>query len=68
MSANLALFMADLWCRGEYQGPFVTSKHFLPFLSKSLQGRIINISSDFASIADNTGGNASYRISKCALN
>jgi len=49
-------------------GPFLTSKHFLPHLSRSEYGRIINVSSDFASIADNTGGNACYRISKCALN
>ncbi|OCL04032.1 NAD(P)-binding protein [Glonium stellatum] len=51
-------------------GPFLTSKHFLRNLSQSKHGRIINISSDFASIAvlDNNGGNACYRISKCALN
>ncbi|KAH9484612.1 C-factor [Psilocybe cubensis] len=49
-------------------GPFLSSKYFLPYLSRSAQGKIINISSDFASIADNIGGNACYRISKCALN
>ncbi|KAJ3485578.1 hypothetical protein NLJ89_g11888 [Agrocybe chaxingu] len=49
-------------------GPFLTSKYFLPALSRSKGGKIINISSDFASITDNAGGNACYRISKCALN
>lgn len=49
-------------------GPFLTSKHFFPALSKSKQGKIINISSDFGSISDNTGGNACYRISKCGVN
>ncbi|KAF9554685.1 NAD(P)-binding protein [Agrocybe pediades] len=50
-------------------GPFLASKHFLPLLSKSPSvGKIINVSSDFASISDNTGGNACYRVSKAALN
>jgi NAD(P)-dependent dehydrogenase (short-subunit alcohol dehydrogenase family) len=49
-------------------GPFLTTKYFLPALSKSALGKVINISSDSASIADNTGGNVCYRLSKCALN
>jgi NAD(P)-dependent dehydrogenase (short-subunit alcohol dehydrogenase family) len=49
-------------------GPFLTTKHFLPALSKSTLGKVINFSSDFASIADNTGGNVCYRISICAVN
>jgi len=49
-------------------GPFLTSKHFFPALSKSKLGKIIDISSDFGSISDNTGGNACYRISKCGVN
>jgi NAD(P)-dependent dehydrogenase (short-subunit alcohol dehydrogenase family) len=49
-------------------GPFLTTKYFLPALSKSTLGKVINMSSDFASIADNTGGNVCYRISKCAVN
>jgi NAD(P)-dependent dehydrogenase (short-subunit alcohol dehydrogenase family) len=49
-------------------GPFLTTKHFLPPLSKSTLGKVINLSSDFASIADNTGGNVCYRISKSAVN
>ncbi|KAI3332070.1 NAD(P)-binding protein [Xylariaceae sp. AK1471] len=50
-------------------GPFLSSKAFLPALKKSVNiPRIINISSDMASIADNTGGNACYRISKTAVN
>lgn len=52
-----------------YQGPFLTSKH----LSRSLRaspwgGRILNISSDAASLSTNTGGNLPHRLSKTALN
>lgn len=51
------------------QGPFLTSKH----LSRSLHaspwgGRILNISSDAASLSTNTGGNLPHRLSKAALN
>ncbi|TLD24546.1 NAD(P)-binding protein [Venturia nashicola] len=46
-------------------GPFTVSKAFLPSLSLSPSAKVINISSDFASIA---GGNASYRISKAGVN
>ncbi|KAL9622382.1 MAG: hypothetical protein Q9160_003225 [Pyrenula sp. 1 TL-2023] len=49
-------------------GPILASKHFLPALSKGEAGRIVNISSDFASIEDNDGGNAVYKVSKAALN
>ncbi|KAK5656993.1 hypothetical protein OQA88_3516 [Cercophora sp. LCS_1] len=49
-------------------GPFLASKAFLPALEKANRGVIINVSSDFASIEDNTGGNASYRISKTGVN
>ncbi|KAK3935297.1 NAD(P)-binding protein [Diplogelasinospora grovesii] len=51
-------------------GPFLASKAFLPALEKANdgKGKIINLSLDFASISDNTGGNASYRISKAGVN
>ncbi|KAI9745078.1 MAG: hypothetical protein M1818_001356 [Claussenomyces sp. TS43310] len=50
-------------------GPFLTSKYFLPALSRSKSGRIITCSSDMGSIADNIpGGNACYRISKSGVN
>ncbi|KAF2421109.1 NAD(P)-binding protein, partial [Tothia fuscella] len=49
-------------------GPFLASKAFSPALERSPLGKIINVSSDFASITDNTGGNACYRVSKTALN
>ncbi|KAK3325072.1 hypothetical protein B0H66DRAFT_547347 [Apodospora peruviana] len=49
-------------------GPFLASKTFLPALEKAEQGKIITMSSDFASIADNTGGNVCYRLSKAGVN
>lgn len=33
------------------QGPFLTSKHFLPNLLKSLNGKIVNTTSDFGAIS-----------------
>jgi NAD(P)-dependent dehydrogenase (short-subunit alcohol dehydrogenase family) len=51
------------------QGPFLASKHLYASLSTSpWGGRIVNITSDFASIADNNGGNLPYRLSKTSLN
>lgn len=49
-------------------GPFLTSKAFLPALERTASGKIINLSSDMATISGNSGGNASYRISKTGLN
>ncbi|KAK0712712.1 hypothetical protein B0T26DRAFT_741712 [Lasiosphaeria miniovina] len=49
-------------------GPFLASKAFLPALERAGQGKIVNVSSDMASIADNTGGNACYRVSKAGVN
>jgi len=49
-------------------GPFLASKHFLPALQKS-EGKIINISSDMASISDNDyGTNLAYRLAKAGVN
>ncbi|KAI1849677.1 hypothetical protein JX266_004626 [Neoarthrinium moseri] len=49
-------------------GPFLASKAFLPALERAELPKIINVSSDMASIADNVGGNACYRISKAGVN
>lgn len=49
-------------------GPFLASKAFLPALSRAKTPKIINVSSDMASIEDNVGGNACYRISKAGVN
>ena len=35
----------------DYQGPFLATKNFLPKLEKGQAPRVINISSDFASIS-----------------
>ena len=46
------------------QGPFLATKSFLPKLENSLTPRVINISSDFASIS----GKAIHRIILCLPN
>ncbi|KAG6368991.1 hypothetical protein INS49_003210 [Diaporthe citri] len=55
-----------------YDGPFLTIKHFYPALKQSHQGRIINISSNMASMSSLTdnrrGTSLGYRLSKTALN
>ena len=51
------------------QGPFLTTKVFLPQLRQSKKGVIANISSNAGSISDNgSGGNLAYRVAKAALN
>ncbi|KAI0097679.1 short chain dehydrogenase [Nemania sp. FL0031] len=50
-------------------GPFLASKYFLPSLEKSKFGKIVNITSEWASIAANDcGTHISYRVAKSALN
>ncbi|KAI1504037.1 NAD(P)-binding protein [Biscogniauxia marginata] len=64
------LFAQDLMDQFQVNvvGPFLTSKAFLPALQRAEAPKIINISSDMASIEDNVGGNACYRISKAGVN
>ncbi|KAF2114212.1 hypothetical protein BDV96DRAFT_577765 [Lophiotrema nucula] len=50
-------------------GPFVACKAFLPALQRVEKSKIITMSSNMASIADNdNGGNLCYRLSKTAVN
>ncbi|EMR64067.1 putative short chain dehydrogenase protein [Eutypa lata UCREL1] len=50
-------------------GPFLASKYFLPSLKKSDFSKIVNITSEWASIAANDcGTHISYRVPKSALN
>ncbi|ATY65873.1 short chain dehydrogenase [Cordyceps militaris] len=50
-------------------GPFLASKYFLPSLRRSEFGKIVNITSEWASIAANDcGTHISYRVPKSALN
>jgi len=48
--------------------PLHLAQTFSPLLRQSAAGRIVNISSGLGTLADMTGGHASYRISKTALN
>ena len=50
-------------------GPFVLCQKALPFLEQSSQPKIVQITGQMGSIADNSsGGSYAYRISKAALN
>ncbi|OIW34214.1 hypothetical protein CONLIGDRAFT_711987 [Coniochaeta ligniaria NRRL 30616] len=54
-----------------YKGPFLAIKHFYPALQRNRQSKIINISSDVASmsslIGKGPGRSLGYRLSKTAL-
>ncbi|MCJ1430723.1 hypothetical protein MMC27_000073 [Xylographa pallens] len=51
------------------QGPFLTSKYFLPSLKRSAEGgRVFNISSRSGSNSLNKGSFLAYRMAKAALN
>ncbi|KAJ5949542.1 hypothetical protein N7454_001126 [Penicillium verhagenii] len=50
-------------------GPFLATKYFLPSLTKSSAGKVINITSFWASLQENDFGEyISYRAAKAALN
>jgi NAD(P)-dependent dehydrogenase (short-subunit alcohol dehydrogenase family) len=49
-------------------GPFTLIQRFLPLLTKSKAGKIINVSSGMGSLTEMGGGYPAYRISKAALN
>jgi len=49
-------------------GPLQLSQMLMPLLKRSRAGRIVNMSSGMGSLSDMSGGYASYRISKAALN
>jgi NAD(P)-dependent dehydrogenase (short-subunit alcohol dehydrogenase family) len=49
-------------------GPLNLIQRFLPLLTKSKAGKIINVSSGMGSLTDMSGGYPAYRISKAALN
>lgn len=49
-------------------GPWKLTQELLPFLEKSPDGRIINVSSGMGAIDGLSGDHSAYRISKTALN
>lgn len=51
-----------------FHGPHALIRILLPLLRKSGQGRIVNLSTGMAALADLKGGSAAYRLSKAALN
>jgi NAD(P)-dependent dehydrogenase (short-subunit alcohol dehydrogenase family) len=51
-----------------FYGPWKMTKQFLPLLKKSVEARIINVSSTMGLLDELVGGYAGYRMSKSALN
>jgi NAD(P)-dependent dehydrogenase (short-subunit alcohol dehydrogenase family) len=49
-------------------GPWLMVQEFLPLLRRSEHGRIVNVSSEAASLANMGGGTPAYTVSKVALN
>ena len=49
-------------------GPLMVCQELIPLLKKSGSGRIVNVSSGMASLANMSGGSPAYRITKTALN
>ncbi len=51
-----------------FYGPMRMSKMFIPLLKKSVEGKIINVSSGMGAISEMGTGYAGYRFSKAGLN
>jgi NAD(P)-dependent dehydrogenase (short-subunit alcohol dehydrogenase family) len=51
-----------------FYGPFLLTRIMVPYLRKSKDARVINISSRMGQLSGMGGGHAAYRISKAALN
>ncbi len=49
-------------------GPLLVTQALLPLLRRSPHARVVNVSSGGGSLADMTGGDAAYRVSKAGLN
>ncbi len=54
--------------RTNTMGPFLLCQSLIPLMTKRGYGRIVNVSSGLGQLHEMGGGNASYRISKTALN
>lgn len=49
-------------------GPLQLTQKLIPLLKRSLNGRIVNVSSGMGALTDMGGGDAAYRVSKTGLN
>jgi NAD(P)-dependent dehydrogenase (short-subunit alcohol dehydrogenase family) len=49
-------------------GPFLTCKAFIPTMRENCYGRIVNISSEYGQMAQQTSDTSAYKLSKLALN
>lgn len=65
---NIPMEVIDRTMKINFRGPLELTKLLLPFLNKSEDPRVINISSGMGALNTMAGGNAAYRISKTALN
>lgn len=65
---NVPLEMVEQTFRINTLGPLNLCQVFVPLMKRNNYGRVVNVSSEMASLKDMGGGTAAYRISKTALN
>lgn len=65
---NVPLEMVEQTFRINTLGPLNLCQAFVPLMKRNNYGRVVNVSSEMASLSDMGGGTAAYRISKTALN
>jgi len=68
MGENVSIEILREMMEANTYGPLMVCQALIPLLKKSGSGRIINISSGMASLANMGGGSPAYRITKTALN
>ncbi|WP_258102736.1 SDR family NAD(P)-dependent oxidoreductase [Marinoscillum sp. MHG1-6] len=65
---NLPMEVLDRMLQVNLKGPILLTQLLLPYLLKSIDPRIVNLSSGMGALSSMGGGYPAYRISKTALN
>jgi NAD(P)-dependent dehydrogenase (short-subunit alcohol dehydrogenase family) len=68
MGENVSIKILREMMEANTYGPLMVCQALIPLLKKSGSGRIVNVSSGMASLANMSGGSPAYRITKTALN
>ncbi len=68
MGENVSIEILREMMEANTYGPLMVCQALIPLLKKSGSGRIVNVSSGMASLANMSGGFPAYRITKTALN
>lgn len=68
LALNVETDMVRKTMEANFYGPLILSQKFIPLMKKNNFGRIINVSSAWASLTNMVGGYPGYRVSKTALN